>query len=767
MKKARRGKRTKKVFAVFAVAFLTLTLVLGVSAFFIFRSQTLSAEKLVSNKNLLSFYSASGEQMTNPKQTRLSSAEINETTKNAFIAVEDKRFYSHNGLDLKRIIKATLNNIKSGYSREGASTISQQLIKNTHLTNEKTFERKIKEAVLATKLESEYSKDEILTLYLNAIYFGNGITGIGSAAQNYFGKESADLTALESACLAGMIKNPVKFDPIANTGVFVSRGKLVLSLMRSQDLISQVDFEAAQNEDIKLSEILVDNATSYKRLAEFEAAEILNISVQDLSNYGYRINTYFDANAQNAISKTLAHDDLTILNASGEAADRVALLANPQGKISAGYISNRLLANARRNFGSVLKPLSVYAPALENGVINAATFIDDSEFFDGNFAPENNDKKFRGLVSARESLSKSLNVPAVKILQTVGIPKSEMLLNALNLPVERESLGLALGATTGGLKFTELLGGYCALSSGGFSVNPTTIKSIETRDGKVIYRDNLTREFRRALGEDTAFIVSDMLKDCAENGTAKVLSALPFSVSAKTGSNQRQGSNTNTDATIVSYTPENVLLVWAGNTDMKPENDLPRGLTGGSIPAFIAKTIFNNLVLTQSEFEVPPSVELVDLDLQDLKNGTPKLANEKTPTEQKVSEYISKRFMPTEVSRNFAEAVAPTLDGGLADNGLPEIFFEVKPEQVYEIYNGEILKEVIKEKSNIYNFVDKTPNEINEYSVKTYLTENFQTTDEPVIETSNSIKILTQTSAITQPREFVRYASAGKRWFFT
>ncbi|MDR1917928.1 MAG: transglycosylase domain-containing protein, partial [Christensenellaceae bacterium] len=262
----------------------------------------------------------------------------------AFISVEDKNFYNHKGLSYPRIAKALLNNLRAGYSKEGASTISQQLIKNTHLTREKTLKRKLREAVLTKKLENEYSKDQILEMYLNAIYFGNNIYGLADASEFYYNKSPNELTPIESAGLAGLIQNPKKYDPITNYRRFAARAKLVLKLMHEENYLTDKEYQTAIATEPKIVQNKASNIGSPYQFAVIgETAKILNISESDVINYGYQIETYYDPKMQNLVYKYMNEPEYEIK------ADKFICMTNPNGTVTALWTSTPTLLNARRN----------------------------------------------------------------------------------------------------------------------------------------------------------------------------------------------------------------------------------------------------------------------------------------------------------------------------------------------------------------------------------------------------------------------------------
>jgi len=730
----------RKIIKISAILIITLAIAVIGSGILIYNSQTLETSKLTNYTHSVDVFDYHGNLIVDDAEFKSTKIEnVPDHTRWAFICTEDKHFYNHDGFSLGRIAKATFNNLSSGYAKEGASTISQQLIKNTHLSHDKTMQRKIREVALAHKLEQKFSKNQILEMYFNAIYFGNGIYGLESAAHFYFDKPVSELTLRESAGLAGIIRSPARFCPISRYDNFVSRSDLVLSLMHSQGRITQEQYNNASQEVMKITRKKVSSSGEgfYKQAAIVETANILNLSVADVSRYGYKIHTYFNPEVQEAIMNVINSGDHEIRNMAGTNADRAVIAARPNGEIVGYYISTPLIRNAKRNFASAMKPLTVYAPAIELGVVTPSTVIIDEPFTASDFNPRNHDGKYRGNVTVREALEQSYNIPAVKVMDYARLHRSVDIADNMGLNLTNdENIGIALGNTKNGTTFNEILAGYCTLASNGVKATPSIIKKITDKNGKTVYENLKTNLI--AIGEDTAYIVNDMLRTGTKNGTARTLGGLPFDIAAKTGTNERENSGgTNTDIVNCSFTSDYVLLVWAGNTDMKPENDLPRGTTGGGITSFMARDIQNSISSSARDFTRPSCVGYCE-------NGR---------------EYFSLRHKQTHDTQTqaFLKPVHPVLDGRLGDNGAPVLYFNAQGHQTYEIFKDNIAQEVVRNHSGAYTYTDKNAQKgkTYDYHVVTKLgSEEIQ---------SNSIKIYTSAdiNKKSDPKK-----SSGKQWFF-
>lgn len=705
----------RKLLLIIVVSGLLLALSGTIAFALIWHSEALDTERLTTMGQTVRFYD--NEQNTIDAHNNLNYCpldQINSHCVNAFIAVEDKNFYHHHGLSLPRIAKAFTNNLIAGYSKEGASTITQQLVKNTYLTNEKTMRRKIREAILALKVEQNFSKDQIIEFYLNAIYFGNNVYGIANASEFYFHKSPANLSIAEGAGLAGIIKNPSKYDPIVHHENFYQRAHLILHLMREQNLITDSELETALADSLIIT--TPDNlwlGNHYQTMALKEASQILNLSENDIINYGYQIDTYYQPDKQQLLYAAMNEPEY---NLPGE---KFALLSAPNGQVQALWTSTPTLLSAHRNFGSAMKPLLVYAPALELGVIQPASLIDDAPLIDTDFNPKNSDGQYHGIVSVREALSHSYNIPAVKILEATTIENASSIANKMGLHLQDENLSMALGNTKQGTTFFELAGGYQTIANQGKYAPARFVRAIRNRKGQTVYID-LTNKYNYApqvIAPDTAYLLTDMLVETAQKGTARKLATLNLEIAAKTGTTERENTNTNTDATLVSYTPSHVLIVWHGNASMKLEEDLPHGANGGGRLANAAKQIHSLISNSDEHFVCPATVKTFKLDSLDYKNGMLKLSNAATPEYETTSDLFSLRYQPTTVSSNYLITTPTIIDGRLTEQNTAQIWFEVLPHQTYEIYKNDTLQTVIHHKAGTYVFTDQNPSAVNNYFV--------------------------------------------------
>ena len=627
-------KRTK-----FALFLSGLALILGIflilmSTFLI--SFSVWADKLEIDTSLLpmannlpTFYDINGNLMEYKSDNFLHPEEIPDNLKNAFIALEDKRFYEHEGFDTYRMVGAMAKNIARGGVVEGASTITQQLIKNTHLTFEKTMSRKLKEIALAQRLEDMYSKDEILSMYLSVIYFGNGAYGVKSASKTYFGKNVQDLTLSECAILAGIIKSPTKYSPRNNLENSLYRRNIVLNAMYDQGYItySQMtkatyeDLHIVESEDGDVSKFFIDQTVEY-------VCEIMHITKYQLDNSGLRIYTTYSPTAQAILSENSnLNNNFSRENVSNSS----VLIDNSTGYVLA-YTSS-LGYEIFRQAGSTVKPLVVYAPAIENDIITLATPIDDGQIKIGDWTPKNYGDKYVGITNIREGIKQSSNTIAVKVASYVGEESIFQYGKALGLSLadSDKNLTLSLGATSKGQSPLQIASAYSVFSNKGKKQNTTFVRCI-VDNGKKVYCS--TPSNKQIFSNETAYLITDCLIDTVKDGTARTLSSLPFELASKTGT-VSNNNDVNTDAWNISYTPQYTLAIWHGDTDE----------TGGGHPTRHAYNIWRGMYDSEkfdfsSSFDTPKGIVKLPIDTY----STKKLNQVAIATENTPIKYVKNEF---------------------------------------------------------------------------------------------------------------------------
>ncbi len=642
---------------------------------------------------------------------------IPQHTKDAFISIEDKTFIQHNGINYKRMAKAAVNNLKSKSFKEGASTISQQLIKNTHLTSEKTIERKMKEIALTRKLESKFSKDEILEQYLNVIYFGNNCYGIEDASNYYFSKTTHDLTVEESATLAGMIKSPNRYSPVLNIQRCKERRNLVLDEMAKDGKLTPQEAITAKNKpiELKLNSSKQNKLNSYSQDSIDEACCILGLTPKHLAIGGYKVYTYKDSIKQEALEKSIEDVQLDNNDHAGIVID------NSKSSIIA-YTGNSAykILEAKRQPGSCIKPILVYGPALNEDIIYPCTQILDEKTTIAGYSPKNVSGNFNGYVSARDALSKSINIPAVKVLSYVGIDKAKAYASEMGIEFDEkdDSYALALGGMNYGTNIAALAGAYETIANGGRYSTPRFVSYITDKNNKIVYIHK--PENKEVLREDSAYLLTDMLKTCAQRGTAKKLNELNLDIASKTGTVGKPNSKLNLDAWNISYTPSYTYGAWIGNLDNTPIN-----MVGGNQPTQIVKN-YLKLQPDDSHFNLPNSIITQQIDNTELSsNHRVVLANVFTPERYTQIELFSRFNLPNDISKKFVEIESPDVKARV-ENGKAIISIDTKDYLSYEIYKQSIDKKNLlksisgKEEKETFEF-DMDENK-EKFVIKTYYT---------------------------------------------
>lgn len=654
----------------------------------------LNEEKLTSPSLAIAIYDSDNKQikeenMFNGKYIKYD--QIPTHTIDAFTSIEDKEFFAHHGVNYKRIISAMLSNIKSGKLKEGASTITQQLVKNTQLTSEKTFERKIKEIALAKKLESRFSKENIMEQYLNIIYFGNNCYGIESASNYYFSKSAKDLDLPESALLAGMIKSPNRYSPIAHLDNALTRRNIVLDEMEKDGKITERQEFEAKNSEIKLAlnTEKENKLNSFTQACIEEACSILGIPARQIALGEYKIFTYQDSKAQSALEESFS-------SVAPDCDYAGIILDNARHGVKA-YVGNSAynILSAKRQPGSLIKPLLVYAPAINEDIIYPSTQLLDEKTTIAGYNPKNVGEVYRGYVSAREALSKSINIPAVKVLSYVGIDKAKSYLEKMDIEFDEkdDSYALALGGMTYGTDIKTLSGAYSAFATAGKFASPKFISHITNKNGKLVYIHK--PQEKEVFREDCAYLISDMLRTCAKEGTAKRLTSLNLDIASKTGTVGKPNSKQNLDAWNISYTKDTTCGVWLGNLDNQPIS-----YAGGNQPTEIVKGVFSRLD-DHSHFSQPDSIVERDIDLTELEeNHRVVLSNLYTPERYTQKETFSLLNLPHDISSKWTKLEDVECQK-VMQNGKLILTINTKPYITYNIYLGSI-----KEKNKAYSFSD-------------------------------------------------------------
>jgi len=496
----------------------------------------------------------------------------------AVLSVEDQRFYDHNGVDLIRVAAAVVRNLEEGRRAEGGSTITQQLARQSFLTRDKTYSRKIKEVILAANIEREYDKKDILELYLNKVYLGDGYYGVEAASLGYFGKHASALTVPEAALLAGLIQSPSSYAPTVNPDRALARRNIVLQAMVANAVLPQAEADAAKKATLHLTnaiEMKESFGLYFKEQVRRELVE--RFGGTRVAQGGLRVYTTIEPELQQAAEKTLENgiediegrrgykhprrekDAKEYLQGALVAMDPTtgAVRAMVGGRDFGESRFNRAM-QAKRQSGSAFKPF-VYAAALEEGYSPASLISNlNSPILttQGNWVPEDGHSNASEL-TMRSALKISSNRAAVQMLNTIGIKDAVAYAQKLNVGTPPSVPSLALGS--GDVTLISLTAAYGAFADHGIVRTPVLIRKVEDRDGKLIYQD--AGKSQQAVSDATAFLMSSMLADVISAGTAYKARQAGFMLPAagKTGT-----TNDYVDAWFVGYTPHLVTGVWVG-----------------------------------------------------------------------------------------------------------------------------------------------------------------------------------------------------------
>lgn len=725
--------KVKKVLLTILAALIGV-LLLFCAAFYVFFDvpdwQKLDISRLSALAQTSSMYDMNGELMSELRGSEnriiVSLDEIPLHTRQAFIAAEDLRFYDHRGIDVYRILGALRSNLKSGSLAEGASTITQQLAKLTHLSAEKTIRRKLEEINLAFQIEKVYNKDEILAMYLNTVYFGRGAYGIQAAAQAYFGVDAEELTLNQSASLAAIIKAPSIYAPHISPSNNRSRRQYILSVMAENGFISQEEKQAALDESIW---VLAQEAEKqlyswYIDEALRESAELLGLSADEVIQGGFKIYTAYDARLQTIADEVYADSSFFPAAASDGTPiqSAMAVVDTNNGAVLAmiggrDYTVRRGLNRAtqmRRQPGSALKPLAVYGPALELGYTTASVLLDEKTSF-GGYTPRNAGDRYYGLVTMRTAIRNSLNTTAVRLLEEIGLDASIQYLNKMGIPTRNSdrNLSLALGSMTYGVTPVELAAAYVPYANGGIYHQPYCVERIETVDGSNVYERKDSG--KQVLSAQNAFLMTSLLQSVVSSGTGTRMLAANTPIAGKTGTVSMTGGNR--DIWMTAYTPEISVAVWMGYDQTDAKHKISNGITGGRNTASLAAAFFKKAYADREkpDFSQPDGLVWLTLDKRALTSrGSIMLASDKTPKEYRLSEVFAASNRPYAVSDIWQAPDAPSSFYVVHNaSGYPELHFKASSDARYRIQRdsvGEsvILTEMIASSGQALSFLDST-----------------------------------------------------------
>lgn len=522
----------------------------------------------------------------------------------AVISVEDQRFYKHHGVNVFGIIRALFQNAASGEVVAGGSTITQQLAKNVFLTHERTLTRKVKELILTKKIERTYTKDEIIERYLNQIYFGEGAWGIQRAAQVYFGKNASELTLSESAMIAGLIKAPSAYSPLKNFEKAVERRDIVLELMKGEGYIDQADIDRALEQEIVLEGRKMDDKYKgkYPYYVDYiieEAIEKYGLTENEVLSGGLHIYTELNPVVQSNVEEVYQNESLfpkgpsnQIVQSSGIFIDSStggiqALVGGRGDHTFRGF--NRATQLVRQP-GSTMKPLAVYTPALEQGY-EAFDSLEDKPLNIDGYQPQNYDQTYRGQVTMYNAVIHSYNVPAVWLLDEMGMKYGVNAVERFGIPLQEDdqSLSLALGGMSEGTSPLSMAQAYTAFANDGLMVDAHAIQRIEDANGELL--NKWQKNAIRVTEKEAAQKMTYMLRGVVNEGTGIKAKVSGYEIAGKTGTTQlpfkQEGAK---DHWFVGYTPELTGAIWIGY-DQTDETHYLSSSSGGTATAIFQKVI--------------------------------------------------------------------------------------------------------------------------------------------------------------------------------
>ncbi len=510
----------------------------------------------------------------------------------AIMAAEDRRFYSHFGIDPRGLARAMVANARAGRFVQGGSTLTQQVAKNVFLTSERTIERKLKEVPVALALELKYTKDEILAIYLNRVYLGAGATGFEAAAQRYFSKSAREVSLPEAAMLAGLLKAPSRFSPTSNMGRAQGRASVIINAMRETGVITELEAEKALKQPATLSREASRRTGAH--FADWVMENGPGFLVQSTTE-DVRIQTTFDARVQSMTEAALKHVFDTKVR-KGSPAEAAIVVMNHQGQVRAIVGGRDPRANtfnratqALRQTGSAFKPI-VYAAAMEAGM-NPNDTIEDRPLTmtipgSGKWSPKNYSGKHEGAVTLSEALAKSINTVAVRLSEKTGRERVRSLASNLGISSEiANGPAVALGVSEATL--IEMTAAYAAFANGGHLAIPTGIREITIRgDEAPVMTASQTANGAKVISENSAAKLTSMMRRVITSGTGRRADLGKIPAAGKTGTTQAAR-----DAWFIGFTGHYVVGVWMGKDDNAPLI----GVTGGGLPAEIWKEVMVRL----------------------------------------------------------------------------------------------------------------------------------------------------------------------------
>lgn len=596
----------RQKFLVIGLPILLLLVVIPLITYAVLARDISDPERLMNRNNTgvelldingTAFYSSG----TSKPLKRLKLSDISTVTTDALVSSEDKDFYKHSGVSIRGLIAALYANVASrDATAYGGSTLTQQLVKNTLLTSNKNFFRKYQEVAMAIAVDRQYSKEEILDLYINSVYFGEGAFGIDEAAKTYFGKEAKDLTLAEASMLIGVLPAPSAYSPINGDAQKAKvQQERVLRRMVEDKKITEAQKQEALAVQLTYAPVQAETITKAPHFVEMVVAELeKKYGEETVKRSGYRVKTTLNLAWQEQAEQIVR--DQTAINARSGGRNAAMVAIDPKnGEIralvgSSDYANEQFgkfnVAISPRQPGSSFKPI-YFTEALNQRLVTPATIMKDEATDFNGYKPNNFDFRFRGDITVRNALAQSLNIPAVKVMEELGVSNAIETAQRMGISTISKDQDYGLSLALGAAEATPLAmtNAYAAFAAGGQQYEPTTIRQIENKYGENMYTNNIRP--KRVQSEQASYLISNILSDNAARsptfGSSLNIAGRPVAV--KTGS-----TDNNHDAWTIGYTPSLAVGVWVGNSENEAMSSGGSAMAGPiwrkSITAFLGDT---------------------------------------------------------------------------------------------------------------------------------------------------------------------------------
>lgn len=586
-----------------------LILIFAMSSWLTFKAKTANVGEIKANlQTPTALYDIKDERagtLYSQKGTYVDLDKISPQIQNAVLSTEDRTFYTNHGFSIKGLARAAVGLvIHHGQITGGGSTITQQLAKNAKLSQKQTFSRKFEELFLAVQITKVYSKQDILAMYLNNAYFGNGVWGVQDASKRYFGKNASELDASEGAVIAAMLRSPSFYNPADHLDNTTARRNLILGLMVDNNKLTQAQADAAKKERLVVTNTY-EQSDGYRYPYYFdevvnEAINRFGLKEEDLVKNGYKIYTALDQSQQSKMETTFKQNwlfpdnaaDGTLVQGSSVAIDPktggVSAVVGGRGEYTIRGYSR--ITQMKRQPGSTIKPLAVYTPALEDGYHYDSSLEDKKQSYGTNhYTPTNPDNVYTGSMPMYQALANSTNAPAVWLLNQIGLKRGIKSVEkfGISVPKSDQNLAMALGGWQGGVSPYQMASAYTAFANNGELSETHFIRKIVDASGAVIV-DNTEPSKTRIMSQKTAKEMTSMMLGVYNNGTGRYAKPNGYQVAGKSGSTEvpdSYGFGTK-DQWLVGYTPDIVVATWMGYDKTDQDHFMKNTSIDGLAPIF-------------------------------------------------------------------------------------------------------------------------------------------------------------------------------------